>query len=198
MSMLVKAVWRMRKRPAPYWTEYPLGLLVWKRVRKLLNVVVIPNVPIPKLRIQLYRLVGFRIGKNVFIGMKCYLDDMDPSKTVIEDDAVISYGCYFAIHGVGQEHSEILIKKGAYVGMRSNLIGGKSGIVLGEKAVVGAASVVTRSVPDFATAVGNPARVIKVGGRKKRPASQPFKLEAAKRSDTARPSVSDRPHKKAA
>ena len=33
---------------------------------------------------------------------------------------------------------------------------------IGKHAVVGAASVVTKDVPDYAVAVGNPARVIKM------------------------------------
>lgn len=36
------------------------------------------------------------------------------------------------------------------------------GVRVGRHAVVGAASVVTKDVPDYAVAVGNPARVIKM------------------------------------
>lgn len=35
-------------------------------------------------------------------------------------------------------------------------------ITIGEDAVVGAASVVTKDIPDYAVAVGNPAKVIKL------------------------------------
>ena len=34
-------------------------------------------------------------------------------------------------------------------------------VVIGENAIVGAGSVVTKDVPDGATVVGNPARIIK-------------------------------------
>jgi len=60
------------------------------------------------LRIILYRLIGFKIGKDVFIGMKCYLDDVAIDKTIIEDEVVISYGCYFACHGLNQGHTHII------------------------------------------------------------------------------------------
>lgn len=43
------------------------------------------------MRVRLYRLCGFRIGKNVFIGMKCYFDDVSPEKMIIEDNVGISY-----------------------------------------------------------------------------------------------------------
>nr|WP_269459247.1 hypothetical protein [Limosilactobacillus fermentum] len=36
-----------------------------------------------------------------------------------------------------------------------------SGVTIGENAVVGAASVVTKDVPDNAVVVGNPAKVIR-------------------------------------
>jgi len=35
------------------------------------------------------------------------------------------------------------------------------GVTVGKYAIVGAASVVTKDVPDYAVAVGNPARVIR-------------------------------------
>lgn len=34
-------------------------------------------------RIGLYRMCGFKIGKGCFIGMKCYLDDLCVDKIVI-------------------------------------------------------------------------------------------------------------------
>ncbi len=135
---------------------------MWKPIRKYINVVLIPNIPFSNLRIILYRyLVGYKIGKNVFIGMKCYLDDLEPQSTKIEDDVTISYGCYFALHGIGQKHSYIHIKKGVYIGMRSTIIADEEGITIGENSIVGAASLVNKSLPDNVTAAGVPAKVIK-------------------------------------
>ena len=41
------------------------------------------------------------------------------------------------------------------------------GVRVGRHAVIGAASVVTKDVPDYAVAVGNPARVIKMLDKEK-------------------------------
>ena len=41
------------------------------------------------------------------------------------------------------------------------------GVRVGQHAVIGAASVVTKDVPDYAVAVGNPARVIKMLDKEK-------------------------------
>lgn len=159
-SVFLKAYFALRRKPAPYYVNYSLLFIVWKSVRKFINVVVIPCVPFNCARILLYRMIGFKIGKNVFIGMRCYMDDMEPSKTIIEDKVVISYGCYFATHGRKQTHTTILIKSGAYIGMASIILAGKEGITLGEKCVIGAGSLVNKSIPAGCTAVGVPAKVV--------------------------------------
>ena len=56
-------------------------------------------------RIFFYRLCGYNIGKNVFIGMRCYLDDLEPHMFTVEDDCIISYGVFFACHGRNQKHT---------------------------------------------------------------------------------------------
>lgn len=160
---IARILYKIRGKPVPYYADYPLWLILWKPMRKWLNVVLIPNIASTRLRVMLYRMVGFRIGKGVFIGMKCYLDDVDPAKTIIEDDVVISYGTYFAVHGPGQEHTPIVIKEGAYIGMRCTIVSGREGITIGRHAVIGAASLVNVSVPDHATAAGCPIRIVKTG-----------------------------------
>ena len=147
---------KVLKKDPPYYAKYSLFAIVWKPIRKYINVVIIPNTPFSNLRILLYRMLGFQIGKNVFIGMKCYMDDIDPKKTIIEDNVVISYGCYFACHGKGQEHTEIIIKKDAYLGIRCNIISGKHGITIGENSIVAAGSLVHKDVPAGTTVGGVP------------------------------------------
>jgi len=153
---------RILKKEPPYYAKYSLLTIIWKPIRKYLNVVVIPNIPFTNIRVSLYRLIGFNIANNVFIGMKCYLDDVAIDKMVIEEGVSISYGCYFACHGKGQGHSSILIKKGAYLGMRCNVFSGKEGITIGEKSIVGAGSLVHKNIPDGATAMGVPLKIKEV------------------------------------
>ena len=129
--------------------------------RKCLSAKIIPHMVLNGWRIFFYRLCGYNIGKNVFIGMRCYLDDLEPHMLTIEDNVTISYGVFFACHGYGQQHMPITIKKGAYVGMRSSIISGKTGVTIGENAVVGACTLVNKDIPSGATAVGVPCRIIK-------------------------------------
>lgn len=50
------------------------------------------------------------------------------------------------------------IKKNAWIGAAATIL---PGVTIGENAVVGAASFVTKDVPDNAVVVGNPAKVIR-------------------------------------
>lgn len=154
-------LYKFFRKPIPYYAKYSFGLILWKPIRKFLNVVIIPNIPFSGLRAMLYRTLGFKIGKRVFIGMKCYMDDVDPKLTIIGDDVTISYAVKFAVHGKDQSHTPIVIEDGSYIGMGALLVSGKNGISIGRKAIIGAGSVVTHSIPEGGVAVGNPARVIR-------------------------------------
>ena len=143
----------------PYWYKRSIFEQVWHTVRKWICQVWAPNATITGVRIALYRLCGIKIGKGCFIGMKCYLDDLCVDKIEIGDNVTISYGVYFACHGPNQEHNKIVIKDGAYIGMRASIIAPKD-IEIGENATVGAMTLVNKSVPDCRTAVGVPCRIL--------------------------------------
>jgi len=51
-----------------------------------------------------------------------------------------------------------LIKRGASIGSSVTIL---CGVTIGEKAIVGAGSVVTKDVPAGATVAGNPARALR-------------------------------------
>lgn len=53
----------------------------------------------------------------------------------------------------------ILICEDAWIGAGATIL---PGVRIGKHAVVGAASIVTKDVPDYAVAVGNPAKIIKM------------------------------------
>ena len=56
------------------------------------------------------------------------------------------------------EPSEVEIADGVWIGNNVIIL---PGVHIGEKAIIGAGSVVTKNVPPFSIAVGNPARIIK-------------------------------------
>lgn len=59
----------------------------------------------------------------------------------------------------GVETAPVTLADGCWIGANASIT---AGVRIGKNAVVGAGSVVTRDVPDFAVAVGNPARVVKI------------------------------------
>ena len=166
MKLLKFAYEKIKGEPAPYYYDYSIRTIILKPIRKWAAQVIAPNCVFNNIRVLLYRLCGFKIGKHVFIGMKCYLDDMCYDLLTIGDNVTISYGVYFACHGKNQGHYAIRIEDGAYIGMRANIIsknvmgGANHGIIIGKNAIVGACALVNRDVPEGATAVGVPCKII--------------------------------------
>ncbi len=144
----------------PYWWRRSIIGEVWQLARKGICQNIAPNCVLTPVRIGLYRLCGFKIGKGCFIGMKCYFDDLCVDKMVIGNNVTISYGVYFACHGRKQGHNKIFIGDGAYIGMRASIIA-RHDIEIGERSIVGAMSLVNKSVSSESTVAGIPAREIK-------------------------------------
>jgi|SRR3989338_7444693 len=95
---------------------------------------------------SLYR--GSLLEKGVFIGPHTILtNDKNPRATNIDG----------SLKGDGDWQVEtILIKEGASLGARVVVL---PGITIGKYALVGAGSVVTKDVPDFALVYGHPAQM---------------------------------------
>jgi len=93
---------------------------------------------------------GVHIEDNVFIGHNVtFINDKYPRATT-EDGGLQTEADWAVV--------ETFIKKGASVGSSSTIL---CGITVGENAIVGAGSVVTKDVPANAIVAGVPAKVIK-------------------------------------
>jgi acetyltransferase-like isoleucine patch superfamily enzyme len=109
-----------------------------------------------------------RIGKNCKISSHTFICE----GVTIEDDVFVGHGVTFindsyprATTAEGGLQTEAdwkvettVIKKGASIGSGVTIL---SKITVGERAIVGAGSVVTRSVPADTIVAGNPARVLR-------------------------------------
>ena len=109
-------------------------------------------------RIFLYKLQGVKIGKNVFIGIDCFIDDQFPHLIRIEDNVTISFRATLAVHGHHNKVAAIRIKKNAWIGTGAIIL---QGVNIGEGAIVAAGAVVNKDVDDFTLAGGVPAKKIK-------------------------------------
>lgn len=162
--MVLKWIYKLRHKGVseediPYWYKRSITGQIWHTIRKWICQVWAPNATITGVRIALYRLCGIKIGKGCFIGMKCYLDDLCVDKIEIGDNVTISYGVYFACHGPNQGHNKITIKDGSYIGMKASIIAPQD-VEIGENAIVGAMTLVNKSIPAGKTAVGIPCRIL--------------------------------------
>lgn len=100
---------------------------------------------------------GCRIGDNVRIHNNVYVAQF----TTIEDEVFLAPGVMIANdpHPICTKCMRgPTIKRGARIGVNATLL---SHITVGEHALVGAGSVVTRDVPPRALVYGNPARIAK-------------------------------------
>jgi acetyltransferase-like isoleucine patch superfamily enzyme len=130
------------------------------------------HVPGGFFRARLHRIKGVQMGKNVWIGEEVYIDNEYPFLIFLEDNVEIAAYSMIMAHSrdlhmlrpgmyvsdLGYPPSPVRIKKGAWLGLHSIVLGG---VTIGEGAVIAAGAVVTKDVPDFALAGGVPAKVIK-------------------------------------
>src|SRR5262252_7904625 len=109
-------------------------------------------------------LAGASIGSDCNICDRCFVEnDVVVGDGVrLEDDVFIGPDVSFSNDprprsGVHlDEHPRTVVRTGASIGTGSILL---PGVVVGRYAMVGAGSLVTRDLPDFALAYGSPARV---------------------------------------
>lgn len=133
-----------------------------KFYRKSLNIIARLTV-FSQIRILAYKMIGVHIGRDVFIGPDCYLDDTFPELIYIEDEVTISFRVTITVHGETRARglnkvSPVFIRKNAFIGTGAIIL---PGVEIGKRAVVGAGAVVTKDVPSDVAVVGNPAKELK-------------------------------------
>ncbi len=125
-----------------------------------------------KIRPWVLRKIGCHVGKDIFVGDNVRIDAGHADLIYIDDHAHIAGGTRLLCHQrdlsnycIGDDYAKLGYKlkpihlcKGSLVGMESFVM---PGVTIGEGAIVGAGSLVTKDVPAWTIATGRPAKVIR-------------------------------------
>lgn len=120
-------------------------------------------------RIFLYRVMGVRIGADVYMGFGIELETNFPELVSIADHVTISHRCIITAHMdspsdtpvkrlIPMGAQPVVIGEGAWICIGATIL---PGVTIGENAVVAAGAVVSRDVPANTMVGGVPARYIK-------------------------------------
>lgn len=159
------SLWKVIKRVAKTYRD---GFLL----KYMMNSWLLSPISSRKLRPWVLRKIGCNVGKDVFIGDSVKVDSGHADLIYIGDHAHITGGCRLLCHQrdlsnyyVGDDAAklpyrlgEIHIGKGCMIGMESMIM---PGVTIGEGAIVGAFSLVTKDIPAWTIATGRPAKVVK-------------------------------------
>jgi acetyltransferase-like isoleucine patch superfamily enzyme len=116
------------------------------------------------------RSLGVRMGSNIhFYGLRPGDLGTEPWLITMGDDVYITSGVMFITHDGGtlilrkevpdlEFTAPISIGNDVYVGLRTLIL---PGVKIGNRCIIGAGSIVTKSIPDNSVAAGVPARVLK-------------------------------------
>ena len=106
------------------------------------------------------------VGKNLFANYNCTI--IDVAKVTIGDNCQLApnVAIYTSGHPIHPDTRNTAFEYGKEVSIGDNVwIGGNSvvcpGVHIGSNVVIGAGSVVTKDIPDWSLAAGNPCRVIR-------------------------------------
>lgn len=104
--------------------------------------------------------------KKTFIGEGVVVDTNYPEDIIIEEGVTLTTRCIIVTHFVEIDSNErrhysrgkVIIKKKAYIGANTVIC---KPVTIGEGAIIGASSVVTKDIPPYEIWAGNPAKFIR-------------------------------------
>lgn len=114
-----------------------------------------------RFRAKFLALGGVNIGKNVFIGEGVIIDTIRPDLITIGNNTLITARCMILSHFFKDGnffYGDVKIGNGCFIGMNTIIA---NSVTIGDKAVIGAGSIVTKDIPAGEVWAGNPAKFIK-------------------------------------
>jgi acetyltransferase-like isoleucine patch superfamily enzyme len=127
--------------------------------------------PVCSVRISALRAAGYKVGNAVYVGEELHVtDEVDcrAGRLTIGDRVAIAQRVMIILSSYannslyrdlfGSTFGDVVIERDAWIGAGAIIL---PNVTIGEGSIVGAGSVVTKSVPPLTIVAGNPARVIR-------------------------------------
>jgi maltose O-acetyltransferase len=132
----------------------------------ILKIVGTKNNTMKFIRIYYLKTLGIKIGNNVHISPKAYIDLHRPKYIEIGNNVKITRWamilCYdsskdfIGLHN--EAYKKVKIGNDVYIGAKSTIM---PGVTIGNNVIIGANSVVTRDISSNCIVIGSPAKEIK-------------------------------------
>lgn len=143
-----------------------------KRLQNMMDWSILEPFAPRKLRPRILKKMGCHVGKDIFVGDHVRIDYSHAELIYIDDHAHIAGGCRLLCHQrdlkgyrkgddaakLPYKLGEIHIGKGVMIGMETLIM---PGVTIGDGAIVGAYSLVTKDIPPYTIATGRPAKIVK-------------------------------------
>lgn len=148
-------------------------LNIWRKwLSNMMDWAILEPINPRKFRPFIIRKMGAKVGTGVFIGDHVVVDLSHADLIEIDDYAHITGGCRLLCHQrdlkgyrvgdnaalCGYRLGRIHIGKGCMIGMETMIM---PGVTIGDGAIIGAGSLVTKDIPAWTVATGRPAKVVK-------------------------------------
>lgn len=108
--------------------------------------------------------LGMHIGRNVWLPESTWIDTSHCFLISIGDDCGFGEGCLLLAHDAQMDEfldaariGRVVIRESCHIGARTIVL---PGVEIGPRTIVGAGSVVTKSLPPETVCVGNPAKPV--------------------------------------
>lgn len=120
--------------------------------------------------VKLQKSRGVKIGKNCHFNPYVLIDLVYPELVHIGDN--VTLGSHSMIFAHSNPSANLFLKQGEYprkveeVTIKSGVVINPgaiviAGVTIGENSIISPRSVVTKDIPDYCVAIGNPARIVK-------------------------------------
>lgn len=138
----------------------------WRSGWNLFWISVARYMPWLNIKSAIYRMLGMKVGKDAAFGLMVMVDIFFPQDIAVGDNTIIGYNTTILTHEYlirEWRRGRVEIGHRVMIGANCTVL---PGVTIGDGAVVGAHSLVNRSIPAGAFAAGVPARVITTEAQK--------------------------------